>query len=143
MKMGKWTIVRVDKTIIKQYGENQSIGYIINDDNFWNNNLSNNIHAIQYTGNELDFDQVEYNDRSPNSKFNGNIKIFADEWDKAHLKNLQNIWDNNNIYESIPNLNITPENPLPFIRVKKEETLEQKELRIGSRPTIYNSLDIY
>ena len=51
MKIGKWTIVVPDKRIIKQYGDGKTIGYIVEDNNFWINNLNSNINAIQYTGN--------------------------------------------------------------------------------------------
>jgi hypothetical protein len=141
MKKGKWTIVKADKKIIKQYGE--LLGYIVNDDNFWNTNLNSNIHAIQYTGDNSDFNQVEFNDGTKNTYFSGDIKIFADVWDKEYLKDLQLIWDNNNIYETIPNPNSTPENPKPDITVAKEETTEQKTSRIGPRPISYVSQDIY
>ncbi len=143
MKIGKWTIVVPDKRIIKQYGEENSRGYVVEDNNFWSSNLSSNIHAIQYTGNNNDTNQVEYNDGTLHTSFTGDIKIFADAWDKEHLKHLQNLWDNNSIYESVVNNNITPENPFPFIRVKIEETIEQKTARIGPRPQEFNSKDIF
>ena len=143
MKLGKWTIVVPDKIIIKQYSEEGSKGYVIEDNNFWNNNLSSKVHAIQYTGNNNDFEQVEHNDGTPHASFTGDIKIFADAWDAEHLKKLQKSWDNNFIYESVANNNITPENPLPFKRVKIEETIEQKTSRIGIRPSNYISENIY
>ena len=143
MKKGKWTIIPSDKKIIKQYGDSNGIGYDILDNNFWINNVSFNIHAIQYTGNINDFNQIEYNDGNDHDVFNGDIKIFSDEWDKAHLKKLQDDWDNNFIYETIPNPNPTPEEPGNFKRVKIEETVEQKENRIGPRISSYSSQDIY
>lgn len=69
MKIGKWTIVVPDKLIIKQYGDYATRGYVVDDNNFWNNNLSQNIRAIQYTGNNLDKEQVEHNDGSPHTFF--------------------------------------------------------------------------
>lgn len=131
MKIGKWTIVVPDKLIIKQYGDYATRGYVVDDNNFWNNNLSQNIRAIQYTGNNLDKEQVEHNDGSPHTFFSGNIKIFADEWDKKHLIFLQDSWDNNNIQVQIENNSTRP------------ETLDEKINRLGPRPTIYNSVDIY
>lgn len=122
MKMGKWTIVRADKRIIKQYGDGKSIGYLVDDQNFWNTNLDSTINAIQYTGNNSDFDQVEFNNGNQNTYFSGNIKIFADAWDKEHLKMLQLIWDSNNL---------------------ENETVEEKIVRLGQRPTNYISEDIY
>jgi hypothetical protein len=135
MKKGKWTIVVPDKRIIKQYdeGQNQGIGYVIENNDFWISNLSSNIHAIQYTGIDSDFDQVEFNDGSPNSVFKGDINIFAEAWDKEHLLNLQLIWDNNNVYKNTIENN---EN----ILVK--ETIEEKITRIGERPKNYNSINI-
>jgi len=121
MKMGKWTIVRADKLIIKQYGDGKSIGYFIDNQNFWNTNLDSTINAIQYTGNNSDFDQVEFNNGNKNTYFSGNIKIFADAWDKEHLKSLQLIWDNNNL---------------------ENETIEEKIVRLGQRPINYISEDI-
>ena len=121
MKMGKWTIVRADKLIIKQYGDGKSIGYFIDDQNFWNTNLDSTINAIQYTGNNSDLDQVEFNNGNKNTYFSGNIKIFADAWDKEHLKSLQLIWDSNSL---------------------QNETIEEKIVRLGQRPINYISEDI-
>ena len=121
MKMGKWTIVRADKLIIKQYGDGKSIGYFIDDQNFWNTNLDSTINAVQYTGNNSDLDQVEFNNGNKNTYFSGNIKIFADAWDKEHLKSLQLIWDSNSL---------------------QNETIEEKIVRLGQRPTNYISEDI-
>jgi hypothetical protein len=102
MKIGKWTIVVDDKRIIKQYGNGIGIGYEILDNNLWLS-LNQNIFAIQYTGDPLDHEQVEYRDETQHSIFSGDIKIFSDKWDQQHLLNLQNIWDNNYVYEEIPN----------------------------------------
>lgn len=143
MKKGKWTIVPIDKKIIKQYGDGAGIGYDILNNDFWTNNVQQDIHAIQYTGDSNDFNQVEYNDGKDNDLFTGNIKIFADEWDKEHLKQLQYDWDNNFIYETIPNPNPTPGEPGNFKSVKIEETVEQKTNRIGPRISTYSSEDIY
>jgi hypothetical protein len=131
MKIGKWTIVVPDKMIIKQYGDFATRGYIIDDNNFWKNNLNENIRAVQYTGNNLDKEQVEHNDGSSHTFFSGNIKIFADEWDKKHLIFLQDSWDSNNIEVQIENDSTRP------------ETLDEKINRLGLRPTIYNSVDVF
>jgi hypothetical protein len=128
MKLGKWTIVVPDKRIIKQYDNNQSIGYEIEDNNFWINNLNSNIRAIQYTGDNSDLEQVEHNDGTPHSNFTGDIKIFADAWDKEHLKYLQLLWDNNRLSD---NGNLV------------QETIEQKTARLGIRPSNYTSENIY
>jgi hypothetical protein len=142
MKIGKWTIVVDDKRIIKQYGDGIGIGYEILDNNFWSN-LNSNIFAIQYTGDVNDSDQVEYRDETKHSIFSGDIKIFSDKWDEQYLLNLQNIWDNNYIYEEIPHPKSTLENPRPNILVIKQETIEQKTTRLGPRPSIYISENIY
>jgi hypothetical protein len=122
MKLGKWTIVRPDKVIIKQYGDGQKIGYTVENENFWSTNLDPSVHAIQYTGDNTDLNQVEFNNGNKHTFFSGDIKVFADAWDKEHLKNLQAIWDQNNL---------------------ENETEEQKIIRIGSRPTTYISENIY
>jgi len=122
MKLGKWTIVKPDKVIIKQYGDGQTMGYKVEDENFWSTNLDPSIHAIQYTGNNSDLDQVEFNNGNKNTFFSGNIKIFADAWDIEHLKFLKAKWDFDNL---------------------KDETVEAKIVRIGQRPTNYVSEDIY
>ena len=133
MKMGKWTIIPIDKRIVKQYGDGKSIGYMINDESFWNSNISSNIHAIQYTGDNADLNQVEHNDNTPHTYFNGDIKLFADKWDQEHLKALQLIWDNDNVLiEDGSTHKLVP-----------GETIEQKINRIGPRPTSYTSVDIY
>jgi hypothetical protein len=130
MKIGKWSIIVQDKRIVKQYGEEATLGFIVENNSFWQNNVSSNIKAIQYTGDNLDKEQVEYNDGSPHSHFTGDIKKFADEWDKAYLLKLQNDWDNDTLYS-------------PDISKSKAETEEEKITRIGSRPTSYVSTDIY
>jgi len=142
MKKGKWTIIVDDKRIVKQYGDGIGRGYQVLDENFWSS-LNPNIFAIQYTGDVNDFDQVEYRDETKHSNFLGDIKIFADKWDQKHLIELQFIWDNNILYEKIPNPNSTPEDPKQDITVIKEETIEEKTTRIGPRPSVYVSEDIY
>lgn len=122
MKIGKWTIIRPDKRIIKQYGDGQTIGYTVEDENFWSSNLDPSVHAIQYTGNNSDLDQVEFNNGNKHTFFSGDIKIFADAWDNEHLKNLQKNWDRNSL---------------------ENETAEQKIVRVGPRPTTYTSENIY
>ena len=129
MKKGKWTIVVDDQLIIKQYDEGvkKGIGYIVEDEDFWTSNLSSNIRAIQYTGNVEDREQVEYNDGTLHTSFNGNIQIFANKWDEKHLENLQSIWDSNNFYNQ---------------ETKIKETLQEKINRIGPKPTIYQSQNV-
>ena len=122
MKIGKWTIVKPDKLIIKQYGDGQTIGHIVEDQNFWSTNLDSSVNAIQYTGDNSDLDQVEFNNGNKHTFFSGDIKIFADAWDTEHLKFLQEKWDIDNL---------------------KDETPEQKIIRLGQKPTNYSSENIY
>jgi len=124
-----WTIVFEDKIIIKNYAEGASegIGYVINDDSFWNDSKFSNIWAIQY-GNSITSDEVEYRDETPHSSFAdanlGDISQFSSRWDSAHLTQLQLNWDNNNIYNEDGT---------------SAETSEEKINRLGARPTSYSS----
>ena len=124
-----WTIVFEDKIIIKNYAEGASegIGYVINDDSFWNDSKFSNIWAIQY-GNSITSDEVEYRDETPHSSFAdanlGDISQFSSRWDSAHLTQLQLNWDNNNIYNEDGT---------------SAENSEEKINRLGARPTSYSS----
>jgi hypothetical protein len=138
MKIGKWSIIVEDKRIVKQYGEGATFGYVVEDDSFWKNNLASNVRAIQYTGDNLDSDQVEYNDKTNHSIFNGDIKIFSDKWDEQHLLKLQNDWDNNIEYINLGKTNPEKPNEDQF----RQETIEEKIIRIGNRPTSFKSEDI-
>lgn len=128
MKIGKWTIVPEDKIIIKQYGNGATFGYYVLDENFWANNVSNDIRAIQFTGDDNDFNQVEFNDGKDHDKYSGNIQIFINEWDKLHLLRLQKDWDNNKIRDPQTNEIIL-------------ETETEKINRLGPRPTTFVSTD--
>jgi len=138
MKIGKWSIIVEDKRIVKQYGEGATFGYVVEDDSFWKNNLASNVRAIQYTGDNLDSDQVEYNDGTNHSIFNGDIKMFSDKWDEQHLLKLQNDWDNNIEYINLGKTNPEKPNEDQF----RQETIEEKIIRIGNRPTSFKSEDI-
>ena len=140
MKIGKWSIIVPDKIIVKQYGEEATWGYVVEDNYFWENNVASNTKAIQYTGNDSDKEQVEFINGSYSTSFTGDIKKFADEWDKKHLLRIQNDWDNNTL-----NILIKPTDPefKPDINQYRPETEKEKITRIGSRPTLYSSIDIY
>ena len=118
-----WTVVFDDKIIIKNYAEGASegVGYIINDDAFWNQSKFSNIWAIQH-GNSVTLDEVEYRDETPHSSFAdaniGDINQFSSKWDSAHLSKLQGDWDNDNV---------------------DGETEAEKITRLGARPTSYSS----
>jgi hypothetical protein len=127
---GQWTIVFDDKTVIKNYAEGAEEGYphkIENDDTFWNDSKFSNIWAIHY-GTADTSDEVEYRDDTPHTSFSeanlGNISQFSSRWDAAHLAELQENWDQDNVYDSQGNIN---------------ETESEKIARIGARPTTYSS----
>ena len=120
---GNWTIVFDDKLVIKNHAEGASegVGYIINDNAFWNDSKFSNIWAIQHETSSTS-DEVEYRDSTPHSSFAdaniGDISQFSSKWDSAHLAQLQSNWDNNNVYG---------------------ETDAEKITRLGARPTSYSS----
>jgi hypothetical protein len=145
MKIGKWSIIVPDKIIAKQYseGEGVSLWFYIRDESFWRDNLALNIKAIQYTGDNSDTQQVEYNDGSLHSHFTGDIKKFADEWDKAYLLKLQNDWDRANLTILLNSNDPGFNSQSPDIKQYRDETEEEKIARIGNRPTSYASTDIY
>ena len=131
---GNWTIVFEDRMIIKNYAEgaNQGIGYVINDDAFWNQSKFSNIWAIQ-SGTSNSFDEVEYRDETPHSSYVdanlGDISEFSSRWDAAHLAQLQANWDNNNEQAEDPADSGT----------YRDETSAEKITRLGARPTSYSS----
>ena len=119
-----WTIVFEDKIIIKNYAEGASegIGYVINDDSFWNDSKFSNIWAIQY-GTSPSSNEVEYRDDTAHTSWTdadlGDFSSqFISRWDAAHLAQLQSDWDNDNV---------------------DGETEAEKITRLGARPTSYSS----
>ena len=125
----QWTVVFEDKTVIKNYAEGASegLGYIIEDDDFWGLAKWSNIWAIQY-GTSNPSDTVEYRDETPHSTWEdanlGDFQDFITRWDSAHLTNLQNEWDNDNLVND-------DDSPA--------ETEADKIARLGARPTSYSS----
>ena len=125
----QWTVVFEDKTVIKNYAEGASegVGYIILDDSFWGQGKFSNIWAIQY-GTSNPSDTVEYRDETPHSTWEdanlGDFQDFITRWDSAHLTNLQNEWDNDNLVND-------DDSPA--------ETEADKIARLGARPTSYSS----
>jgi len=117
----QWTIIFEDKKIIKNYGAEKNTGYKINDDSFWNQSKFSNIWAVQY-GTSNTSDEVEHRDTTPHCSFLdaniGSIQDFISKWDQAHLSQLQSNWDNDNV---------------------DGETSEEKNTRLGARPTSYTS----
>jgi hypothetical protein len=126
-----WTVVFEDKMIIKNHAEgaNEGIGYVINDNDFWNQSKFSNIWAIQ-SGTSNSSDEVEYRDETPHSSYIdanlGDINQFSDKWDAAHLSQLQSDWDNDNSGTGEGD-DFTP------------ETEAEKIARLGERPTSYSS----
>jgi len=112
-----WTVVFEDKKIIKQKGDAANTDYDINDDAFWSQQKYSNIWAIQYINGSSE-DEVEYRDATPHSTFTeaniGAISDFTSRWDAAHLSQLQENWDADNV---------------------EGETEAEKITRLGARPT--------
>ena len=97
-----WTVVFDDKMIINQSVKNEnnsSVGYIIDDDAFWNDAKWSNIWAIQYKHDDHDYnDTIEHRDGTAHGTWTesglGNFRDqFVSKWDSAHLSQLQADWD--------------------------------------------------
>jgi len=118
---GNWTVVFDDKVVIKNNGSEAGTGYKINDDSFWSQSKFSNIWAIQY-GTSNTSDEVEYRDETPHSAYDSSVlgvfSEFTNRWDSAHLTNLQDEWDSDNV---------------------DGETDAEKITRLGARPTSYSS----
>ena len=118
-----WTVVFEDKCIIKNHAEGaiEGVKYVISDNDFWGLSKWNNIWAIQY-GTSNPSDTVEYRDETPHSTWEdanlGDFQDFITRWDAAHLAQLQENWDEDNI---------------------DGESEEDKIARLGARPTSYSS----
>jgi len=138
MKHGYWTIIFEDKMIIKKTGEftpTEPAGYKVEDGVNWDDAKWNNIHAIQFTDDGVDNDQVEYKDTSPNGVYDAAVlgdfrSQFINAFDAAHLAKLQEDWDNDQL--ELPE-DLGPDDIPP------EETQEEKIARLGPRPTSYTS----
>tara|TARA_A100001201_G_scaffold140165_1_gene132959 strand:+ start:560 stop:904 length:345 start_codon:yes stop_codon:yes gene_type:complete len=90
-----WTVVFDDRCIIKNNGAESGTGYVINDDNFWNQSNFSNMWAIQY-GTTPSTDEVEHRDETPHATWAStglDFQPFIDKWDAAHLEQLQANWD--------------------------------------------------
>ena len=129
-KHGSWTVIFEDKLVIKkngEYGIEDGCGHQINDDAFWSQSKFSNLHAIQFTDDNTDNDQVEYNDNSPNGLYDasvlGDFDDFISRWDAAHLTFLQETWAEDNIEKEDGSV----------------ETEAEKTVRLGARPTTYSS----
>lgn len=136
-KHGLWTVIIEDKMIIKKTGDfsisNPKAHQIEGQDSFWNDPKWSNIHAIQYTDDGVDNDQVEYKDDSQNGIYDsavlGDFRTqFIDKFDAAHLAQLQEDWDNN-----------TDGNTIDADGNEVVESEADKIARLGARPTSYTS----
>ena len=125
----QWTVIFEDKVIIKNLAEggNEVLTYKISEDDFWGLAKWNNIWAIQY-GTSNPNDTVEYRDTTPHSTWEdanlGDFTEFTTRWDTAHLTDLQDKWDNDNLVNDDGS---------------SAETAEDKIARLGARPTSYSS----
>mgnify|MGYP003125756885 CR=1 FL=1 len=127
-----WTVVFEDRVIINQSVKNEqghSVGYLIEDDAFWNDSKWSNIWAIQYKDDNLDYnDTVEHRDDTQHKTWNdanlGDFRSqFVDKWDSHHLGYLQARWDEDNVVNEDGS----------------SETEAEKISRLGARPTSYSS----
>lgn len=132
-----WTVVFDDKIIINQGVKigGHSIGYNIADDSFWSDPKWSNIWGIQYKNDDHDYnDTIEFRDGTPHTTWNGSglgdfHALFITKWDTAHLVRLQSDWDNDNIAIEEPAGSDT----------YRDETSDEKIIRLGARPTSYSS----
>ena len=140
MKHGNWTVIFPDKRIIKKtddFNVESGRGYVIDDDAFWNQSKFSNLHAIQFTDDNTDNDQVEYSNTSPNGSYDanvlGNFSQFIEKFDVAHLAQIQAEWDADVF--TVDNENFGEEGELAL----REETTAEQITRKGPRPTSYSS----
>jgi len=122
-KHGSWTVIFEDKVVIKKSGDyspTSPMAHTIDDDTFWSQSKFDNLHAIQFTNDGEDNDQVESSSGNVayDSSTLGSFQQFVDKFDAAHLSYLQNNWDNDNV---------------------EGETDAEKITRLGARPTSYTS----
>lgn len=131
-KHGTWTVLFGSQTIVKRTGEFDTataLGYTgIGGTDFWAQQKFSGLHAIQFTDDNTDNDQVEFSDDRPNGVYDasvyGDFQQFIDLWDARHLMELQEAWDNNNKTDSNGDI---------------IETEAEKIERLGARPTTYSS----
>lgn len=124
-KHGTWTVIFPDRKVVKRTGEfniSTARSYEVGDDAFWGQDKFSNLHAIQFTDDNIDNDQVEFADDSQNGSYDaatyGDFSQFITLWDAAHLAQLQADWDVDNV---------------------DGETEAEKITRLGARPTTYSS----
>jgi|TARA_B100000085_G_scaffold75846_2_gene68117 hypothetical protein len=139
-KHGLWTVIFEDKMVIKKcedFSPTNPCGHEIDDDAFWNDAKWNNYHAIQFTDDNTDNDQVEFSDDTSNGEYDqatvGDFRTnFINRFDAAHLAHLQAEWDDNNEGTTTTNEETGEATYTP-------ETEAEKIARLGARPTSYTS----
>jgi hypothetical protein len=124
-KHGTWTVIFGDQMVIKRTGEFTAAtakGYQVGGTDFWSQQKFSGLHAIQFTDDGVDNDQVEYTDNRDNTAYDaetlGDFSQFTNLWDSYHLSVLQENWDDDNV---------------------EGETEAEKITRLGARPTTYSS----
>tara|TARA_R100001509_G_scaffold152924_1_gene113517 strand:- start:431 stop:883 length:453 start_codon:yes stop_codon:yes gene_type:complete len=147
-KHGLWTVIIEDKTIVKKcedFSPKNPMGHTIEGhDSFWNDSKWSNIHAIQFTDDGVDNDQVEYEDDTPNGAYDANAlgdfrSQFITKFDEAHLLHLQQVWDEDQV-RSVEYLDYTKEDGTVISRPNEvDEPMEDQIARKGPRPTSYSS----
>jgi hypothetical protein len=127
---GNWTVIISEKIIMKKTEDasiEAPITYkITGQDSFWNDPKFQNIHCIHYIDDNNDNnDLVETVPGTVGKNLSwveanlGDFRSqFITKWDSAHLAQLQSNWDNDNV---------------------DGETSEEKNTRLGARPTSYSS----
>lgn len=127
---GNWTVIISEKTIMKKTEDasiEAPITYkITGQDSFWSDPKFQNIHCIHYIDDNNDNnDLVETVPGTVGKNLSwveanlGDFRSqFITKWDAAHLAQLQSNWDNDNV---------------------DGETSEEKNTRLGARPTSYSS----
>tara|TARA_R100001015_G_C4633546_1_gene198672 strand:+ start:2249 stop:2698 length:450 start_codon:yes stop_codon:yes gene_type:complete len=147
-KHGLWSVIVEDKTIVKKNGEfspTNPMGHTIkNHDSFWADAKWSNIHAIQFTDDGVDNDQVEYNDGTPNGAYDASIlgdfrSQFITKFDEAHLVHLQEQWDQDQV-RSTEFVERTRDDGVIVRQMSElDESEEDQIARKGPRPTAYSS----
>ena len=125
-----WTVIFEDKSVVKNNGAETGTGYVINDNDFWNQSKFSNIWAIQYENTTVS-DQVEHRDETAHCSYAdanlGDFQEFINRFDAAHLADLQSQWDQDVI--------ITTDSEGNEITESESDQIARK----GARPTSYSS----
>ena len=138
-KHGIWTVIFDDRKILKKTEEFTSSApgdYVIEDDAFWSDSKWSNIHAIQFTDDNTDNDQVEHKDANEKelmvNEINSGIYIFETKtlMEKINLvknSNNQNEFYLTDIFNFINSNKISIYNTKKINEIHGINTLEQLE----------------